>query len=137
MVANIVSTELYISCNSVDLDVKQSLQGLSLHIFYKRSQPKYENILMIKMLHVHSNISLSMELGMLLIINFTNSWNFVIVKKKMSFRWLILLSFRWLVLLSFRWLIFFVFQMVNLIVFQMVNIFCLSNVQSYCLSYCL
>jgi len=61
------------SCNFIDLDVKQSPQGLSFHIFGKCSQPKYASIQMIRMFNVHSNISLNMELGLLLIVNFIDS----------------------------------------------------------------
>jgi len=80
------------SCNLLDLIVSQSPQGLSCDIFYKRSQPKYASINMIKMPHVHSNISMTIKLG---VINsqFYRSWDFVVVRSFLSSRWSILLSF--------------------------------------------
>jgi len=48
-----------LSCNFVDLTVRQSPQGLSCDIFDKRSQPEYAGIEMIRMPHVHSNISIT------------------------------------------------------------------------------
>jgi hypothetical protein len=47
------------SCNFLDLAVRQSVKGLSCDIFDKRSQPEYAAIEMIRMPHVHSNISIS------------------------------------------------------------------------------
>jgi hypothetical protein len=58
--------------NFLDLAVRQSPQGLSCDIFDKCSQPKYAGIKMIRMLHVHSNISMTAKLG-LSIVNFTDS----------------------------------------------------------------
>jgi hypothetical protein len=60
------------SCNFLDLTVRQSPQGLSCDIFVKRSQPEYAGIEMIRMPHVHSNISMTVKLG-LSIVNFTDS----------------------------------------------------------------
>jgi len=51
------------SCNFLDLTVSQSPQGLSCDIFDKRSQAEYAGIEMIKMPHVHSNISMTAKLG--------------------------------------------------------------------------
>jgi hypothetical protein len=51
------------SCNVLDLTVSQSPQGLSCDIFDKRSQSEYAGIDMIRMLHVHSNISMTAKLG--------------------------------------------------------------------------
>jgi hypothetical protein len=45
--------------NFLDLAVEQSLQGLSCDIFEKRSQPEYAGIEMIRMHHVHSDISMT------------------------------------------------------------------------------
>jgi hypothetical protein len=45
--------------------VRQSPQGLSCDIFDKRSQPKYADIEMIRMPHVHSNISMTAKLGVI------------------------------------------------------------------------
>jgi hypothetical protein len=80
------------SCNFLDLTVRQSPQGLSCNIFDKRSQPEYAGIEMIRMPHVHSNISMTAKLG------FINSQ-----------------FYRCLRLCSCKK--FFVFQMVSLIVF--------------------
>jgi hypothetical protein len=60
------------SCNFLDLAVRQSPQGLSCDIFDKCSQPKYAGIEMIRMPHVHSNISMTVKLG-LLVVNFIDS----------------------------------------------------------------
>ncbi len=79
------------SCNFLDLAVRQSPQGFSCDIFDKRSQPEYSGIEMIRMPHVHSNISITAKLG-LSIANFTGSCRLCSCKK------------------------FFVFQMVSLIV---------------------
>jgi hypothetical protein len=54
-----------LSCNFVDLTVRQSPQGLSCDIFDKRSQPEYAGIDMIRMPHVHSNISMTAKLGVI------------------------------------------------------------------------
>ncbi len=53
------------SCNFLDLAVKLSPQGLSCDIFDKRSQPEYAGIEMIRMPHVHSNISMTAKLGVI------------------------------------------------------------------------
>jgi hypothetical protein len=53
------------SGNFLDLAVKQSPQGLSCDIFDKRSQPEYAGLEMIRMPHVHSNISMTAKLGVL------------------------------------------------------------------------
>ncbi len=53
------------SCNFLDLAVRQSPQGLSCDIFEKRSQPEYAGIEMIRMPHVHSNISMTPKLGVI------------------------------------------------------------------------
>jgi len=45
--------------------VRQSPQGLSCDIFDKHSQPEYAGIEMIRMPHVHSNISMSAKLGVI------------------------------------------------------------------------
>jgi hypothetical protein len=45
--------------------VRQSPQGLSCDIFDKRSQPEYAGIEMIRMPHVHSNISMTAKLGVI------------------------------------------------------------------------
>ncbi len=50
------------SCNFLDLAVRQSPQDLSCYIFYERSQPEYAGIEMIRMPHVHSNISMTAKL---------------------------------------------------------------------------
>jgi hypothetical protein len=47
------------SCNFLDP------QGLSCDIFDKCSQPEYAGIEMIRMLHVHSNISMTAKLGVI------------------------------------------------------------------------
>jgi hypothetical protein len=80
------------SCNFLDLAVRQSPQGLSCDIFDKHSQPKYASIEMIRMPHLHSNISMTAKLG---------------VVNSQFYRFLRLLSCKK----------FFVFEMVNLIVF--------------------
>jgi hypothetical protein len=80
------------SCNFLDLTVSQSLQGLSYDIFDKRSQPEYAGIEMIRMPHVHSNISMTVKQGVI------NSQFYIFLK-----------------LCSCK--TFFVFQMVTLIVF--------------------
>jgi hypothetical protein len=72
--------------------VSQSPQGLSCDIFDKRSQPEYAGIDMIRMPHVHSNISMTAKLGVI---------------NSQFYRFLRLCSCKE----------FFVFQMVNLIVF--------------------
>ncbi len=51
------------SCNFLDLTVRQSPQGLSCDIFDKHSQPEYAGIEMIRVSHVHSNISNGCEAG--------------------------------------------------------------------------
>jgi hypothetical protein len=51
------------SCNFLDLIVIQSLQGLSCDIFDKCFQPEHVGIDMIRMPHVHSNISMIAKLG--------------------------------------------------------------------------
>jgi hypothetical protein len=51
------------SCNFLDLAVRQSPQGLSCDIFDNCSQPEYAGIEMIRMPHVHSNISMTAKLG--------------------------------------------------------------------------
>jgi hypothetical protein len=53
------------SCNFFDLAVRQSPQGLSCDIFDKRAQPEYAGVEMIRMPHVHSNISMTAELGVI------------------------------------------------------------------------
>jgi hypothetical protein len=45
--------------------VRQSPQGLSCNIFDKCSQPEYAGIQMIRMPHVHSNISMTLKLGVI------------------------------------------------------------------------
>jgi hypothetical protein len=59
------STSKGFSCNFLDLTVRQSPQGLSCDNFDKRSQPEYAGIEMIRMPHVHSNISMSAKLGVI------------------------------------------------------------------------
>jgi hypothetical protein len=51
------------SCNFLDLTVRQSPQGLSCDIFDKHSQPEYAGIEMIRVPHVHFNISNDCEAG--------------------------------------------------------------------------
>ncbi len=80
------------SCNFFALTVRQSPQGLSCDIFDKCSQPEYAGIEMIRMPHVHSNISMTAKLG--------------VINSKF---------YRFLRLRSCKK--FFVFQMVSLIVF--------------------
>jgi hypothetical protein len=53
------------SCNFLDLAVGQSLQGLFCDIFDKRSQPEYAGIEMVRIHHVHSNISMTAKLGVI------------------------------------------------------------------------
>jgi hypothetical protein len=53
------------SCNFLDLAVRQSPQGLSCDIFDKCSQPEYTGIERIRMPHVHSNISITVKLGVI------------------------------------------------------------------------
>jgi len=53
------------SCNFLDLAVRQSPQGFSCDIFDKHSQPEYAGIEMIRMSHVHSNISMTVKLGVI------------------------------------------------------------------------
>jgi hypothetical protein len=55
----------YFGCNFLDLPVKQSPQGISCDIFDKGSQPEYAGIEMIRMPHVHSNISITAQLGVI------------------------------------------------------------------------
>ncbi len=45
--------------------MSQSPQGLSCDIFDKRSQPEYAGIEMIRMPHVHSNVSMTAKLGVI------------------------------------------------------------------------
>ncbi len=80
------------SCNFLDLTVRQSPQGFSCAIFDKCSQPEYAGIEMIRMPHVHSNISMTAKLGVI---------------NSQFYRFLRLCSCK----------NFFVFQMVSLIVF--------------------
>jgi hypothetical protein len=47
---------------------------------------------MIGMPHVHSNISMTAKLAVI-IVNFTDSWDFVVVRSFLSSRWSVLLSF--------------------------------------------
>ncbi len=72
--------------------MRQSRQGLSCDIFDKRSQPEHAGIEMIRMPHVHSNISRTAKLGVI---------------NSQIYRFLRLFSCKK----------FFVFQMVSLIVF--------------------
>jgi hypothetical protein len=51
------------SCNFLDLAVRQSPRGLSCDVFDNCSQPEYAGIKMIRMPHVHSNISITAKLG--------------------------------------------------------------------------
>jgi hypothetical protein len=53
------------SCNFLDLTMRQNLKGLSCDIFYKHFQPKFASAEMIKMFHVHSNISMTAKLGVI------------------------------------------------------------------------
>jgi hypothetical protein len=80
------------SCNFLDLTVRQSPRGLSCDISDKRSQPEYAGIEMIRMPHVHSNISMTAKLEVI---------------NSQFYRFLRLCSCKK----------FFVFQMVSLIVF--------------------
>ncbi len=84
------------SCNFLDLTVRQSPQGLSCDIFDEHSQPEYAGIGMIRMPHVHSNISMTVRLGVI---------------NGQFYRFLRLCSCKK----------FFVFQMVSLIVFLKVK----------------
>jgi hypothetical protein len=60
------------SCSFLDLTVRHSPQGLSCDIFDNHSQPECAGIEMIRMPHVHSNISMTVKLG-LSVVNFTDS----------------------------------------------------------------
>jgi hypothetical protein len=53
------------SCNFLDITVRQSPQGLSCDILDKDSQPENAGIQMIRMPHVHSNISMTAKLGVI------------------------------------------------------------------------
>jgi hypothetical protein len=53
------------SCNFLHLTVRQSPQGLSCDIFDKRSQTEYAGIEMIRIPHVHSNISMTAKHGVI------------------------------------------------------------------------
>jgi hypothetical protein len=53
------------SCNFLDLAVRQSPQDLSCDIFDKCSQPDNRSIEMIRMPHVHSNISMTAKLAVI------------------------------------------------------------------------
>jgi hypothetical protein len=53
------------SCKFLDLTVRLSPQGVSCDIFDKCSQPEYAGIEMIRMPHVHSNISMTAKLGVI------------------------------------------------------------------------
>jgi hypothetical protein len=53
------------SCDFLDLAMRQSPQGLSCDLFDKHSQPEYAGIEMIRMPHVHSNISMTAKLGVI------------------------------------------------------------------------
>jgi hypothetical protein len=53
------------SCNFLDLAVRRSPRGLSCDIFDKSSQPEYAGIEMIRMPDVHSNISITVKLGVI------------------------------------------------------------------------
>jgi hypothetical protein len=59
------STSKGFSCNFLDLTMRQSPQGLSYDIFDKHFQPQYASIEMIRMHHVHSNISMIAKLGVI------------------------------------------------------------------------
>jgi len=61
----LICTSKGFSCNFLDLTVSQSPQGFSCDIFDKRSQPEYAGIEMIRMPHVHSNISMTTKLGVI------------------------------------------------------------------------
>jgi hypothetical protein len=80
------------SCNFLDLTVRLSPQGVSCDIFDKCSQPEYAGIEMIRMPHVHL-ISQWLRSWGLSIVNFTDSWDFVVVRSFLSSRWSVLLSF--------------------------------------------
>jgi hypothetical protein len=54
-----------LSCNFLNLAVKQSPQGISCDIFDEHSQWEYAVIEMIHMPHVHSNISITAKLGVI------------------------------------------------------------------------
>ncbi len=53
------------SCNFLALAVNQSPQGISCDAFDKHFQPEYASIEMIRMPHVHSNISITAKLGVI------------------------------------------------------------------------
>jgi hypothetical protein len=53
------------SYNFLDLAVRRSPQGLSCDILDKPSQPEYAGIEMIRMPDVHSNISITVKLGVI------------------------------------------------------------------------
>jgi hypothetical protein len=53
------------SCNFLDLIVNQSPQGISCDIFGRRSQPEYAGIEMICVPLIHSNISITVKLGVI------------------------------------------------------------------------
>ncbi len=60
------STSKGFSHNFLDLNVKQTCpQGISCDILDKCSQPEYAGIDMIHMPHVHSNISIIVQLGVI------------------------------------------------------------------------
>ncbi len=80
------------SFNFLDLAARQSPQGLSCDIFDKHSQPEYAGIEMIRMPHVHSNISMTGSWG-LSIVNFTHSWGFVVVRSFLVFQMVSLIVF--------------------------------------------
>jgi hypothetical protein len=61
----LICTSKGFSCNSLDLTVSQSPQGLSCDIFDKCSQLEFAGIEMIRMPHVHSNISMTTKLGVI------------------------------------------------------------------------
>jgi hypothetical protein len=91
-VCSLMMFTLLLHDHFLDLTVRQSPQGLSCDIFDKRSQPEYAGIEMIRMPHVHSNISMTAKLGVI---------------NSQFYRFLRLCSCKK----------FFVFQMVSLIVF--------------------
>jgi len=53
------------SCDFLDPAVRQSPQGLSCDIFDKCSQPEYAGTEMIRMPHVHCNISMTAKFGVI------------------------------------------------------------------------
>ncbi len=79
------------SCNFLDLALRQSPQGLSFDIFDKRSQPEYAGIEMIRMPHVHSNISMTVKLGVINSDFYRHLRLFVVVRSFLSSRWSALL----------------------------------------------